>query len=61
MIVFIAPYQKANYTIAMNGQTGKLRVDDLPDDSLYFSAFKKIYLIIQIIDLFFRIIVFKVR
>lgn len=44
-------YQKANYTIAMNGQTGKMRVDNLPDDPLYFSSFKKIYLIIQIIEL----------
>jgi hypothetical protein len=44
-------YQKTNYTIAMNGQTSKMRVDNLPDDPLYFSSFKKIYLIIQIIEL----------
>lgn len=43
-------YDKANYTIAMNGQTEEMCTDDLPENPLYYRLFKIIYLILQLIE-----------
>ena len=43
-------YDKANYTIAMNGQTGEMCTDNLPENPLYYRLFKIIYLILQLIE-----------
>ena len=44
-------YGKQNYTIAMNGQTGKMCTEYLPENPLYSHWSKIIYLIIQLIEL----------
>lgn len=43
-------YEKANYTVAMNGQTGKMCADSLPDNPNYHRLYKIIYLILQLIE-----------
>ena len=43
-------YEKENYTIAMNGQTGKMCADSLPNNPLYHRVYKIIYLIIQLAE-----------
>ncbi|WP_294409955.1 hypothetical protein [uncultured Ruminococcus sp.] len=44
-------YEKENYTIAMNGQTGKMCTDNLPENPLYYRWYKIIYLIIHLAEI----------
>ena len=44
-------YDKENYTIAMNGQTGKMCTDNLPENPLYYRWYKIIYLIIHLAEI----------
>ncbi len=43
----------------MNGQTGKMCADDLADNPLYYTWFKRIYLIVQLIDFILGFLVLK--
>ncbi|WP_295092177.1 hypothetical protein [Ruminococcus sp.] len=43
-------YEKENYTIAMNGQTGKMCADSLPNNPLYHRLYIIIYLILQLAE-----------
>ena len=52
-------YEKANYIIAMNGQTGKMCTDNLPDNPLYYRSFKIIYLILQLAEFVFGFLLLK--
>ncbi|MDD7516408.1 hypothetical protein [Ruminococcus flavefaciens] len=52
-------YVNRTYTIAMNGQTGKICTDDLPENPLYYRWYKIIYLIIQLAELVLGFLYFR--
>ena len=43
----------------MNGQTGKMCADDLPENSMYYRWYKIIYLIIQLAELVLGFLYFR--
>ena len=52
-------YKNRNYTVAMNGQTGKMCIDSLPENSFYHCLYKIIYLIIQLLELILGYLLLK--
>jgi hypothetical protein len=61
MWVMNIQHKSKKYTFAMNGQTGKMRVDKLPTTPLYSHIKPIVFLILLFLEIMFELIVYNVR